>query len=53
MNYEAITFFPLDGIDARYLAVRTLGDSLYPDKNLYAAAGSYDLKVYGDSSLIR
>ena len=39
--------FPIDGVDARYIAVLVLGNSLYPDKSPYAAAGIYDLKVHG------
>ena len=38
---------PINGAEARYIAVLVLGNSLYPDQNPHAAAGIYDLKVYG------
>lgn len=37
---------PLGGETARYVAVKVLGNTLYPS-TLTAAAGIYDLKVYG------
>ena len=39
-------FDALEGTKARYITVMVTGNSLYP-KNIYAAAGIYDLKVYG------
>lgn len=42
---------PINGVDARYIAVLVLGNSLYPDQNPFAAAGIYDLKVYGRTYL--
>ena len=39
-------FSGIENAKARYITVMVLGNSLYPD-NLYAAAGIYDLKVYG------
>lgn len=38
---------PTDGVDTRYIVVLVLGNSLYPDNYPLAAAGIYDLKVYG------
>lgn len=39
-------FSGLEDAKARYITVMVLGNSLYPE-NSYAAAGIYDLKVYG------
>ena len=41
--------FETDGINARYVIVKVLGNSLYPE-NKYAAAGLYDLRVFGCSN---